>query len=140
MRFEVYLKYYTCQECGHSIKISHPNGYETTYMHLQKEGLYVTGQESPKQIYTGDVVGKVGMSGNTTGPHLHYEFRVNGVHRNPLTIKLPDAEPLAKKYRDDYKAKIQPFITDLNLLRRVQLAFYEKPEKQSFLAKHSRKY
>jgi len=53
---------------------------------------------------------------------LHYEFRVNGVHRNPLTVKLPSAQPIAAKYRDDFLQKTRPVLAQLDLLTRTQLA------------------
>lgn len=65
-----YATYYYCGDCGHSIKIDHLNGYESTFMHLQGIGL-INQEQVPVLVGTGDVIGKVGMTGNTTGPHLH---------------------------------------------------------------------
>ncbi|OGC77522.1 hypothetical protein A2619_01925 [candidate division WWE3 bacterium RIFOXYD1_FULL_39_9] len=62
--------YYFCGDCGYTIKINHQNGYQTTYMHLQKNGLVTTG--SDLWVEKGTPIGKVGMTGNTTGPHLHF--------------------------------------------------------------------
>ncbi|MDF1528480.1 MAG: peptidase M23, partial [Sedimenticola sp.] len=67
-------------------------------------------------------IGYVGKSGLATGPHLHYEFRVNGVHRNPLTIKLPAAEPLAKKYRSKFLSVSTPLIAQLDLAAKTMVA------------------
>lgn len=63
--------YYYCTDCGHSIKINHLNGYETTFMHLQPNQLITSSPTEQISVETGDAIGLVGMSGNTTGPHLH---------------------------------------------------------------------
>lgn len=57
---------------GHTITINHLNGYQTTYMHMQKEGLFTTNSDDPVQINKGNRVGLVGLTGNTSGPHLHF--------------------------------------------------------------------
>ena len=66
-----FAEYNYCKPCGNSIKINHLNGYESTYMHLQKNGL-VTDSDSTVWVKKGDIIGKVGMTGNTSGPHLHF--------------------------------------------------------------------
>lgn len=63
---------------GKIVKIAHPNGIQTWYAHLSASKL-----KRGKKVRRGQVIGKVGMTGNATGPHLHYEVRVNGVPRNP---------------------------------------------------------
>ena len=68
--------------------------YTTLYAHMSR---YRKGLKRGKRIKQGQTIGYIGSSGLATGPHLHYEFRVNGVHRNPLTVALPKAEPLPKK-------------------------------------------
>ncbi|MBD3365788.1 peptidoglycan DD-metalloendopeptidase family protein [candidate division WWE3 bacterium] len=67
--------YYYCPACGHAIKIDHQNGYETTYMHLQKEDLVTEDSAGNVAVEAGDTIGKVGMTGNTTGPHLHFQIK-----------------------------------------------------------------
>jgi murein DD-endopeptidase MepM/ murein hydrolase activator NlpD len=67
-----YAFYSYCSACGHTIKIDHQNGYLTTYMHLQETGLIVNTTDNKVWVEEGDVIGKVGMTGNTTGPHLHF--------------------------------------------------------------------
>lgn len=66
-----YASYYYCKDCGNTIKINHPNGYQTTYMHLQEDDILT--KAGPVWVETGDVIGKVGLTGRTTGPHLHFE-------------------------------------------------------------------
>lgn len=96
---------------GRVIIISHAGKYSTLYGHMSK---FRRGLKRGKRVKQGDVIGYVGMSGLATGPHLHYEFRVNGVHRNPLTVKLPKADALPKKYRSDFKQKAQLLLAKLD--------------------------
>ncbi len=104
---------------GNTVIIRHNNGYETLYAHLNgfRRGLGVG-----SQVRQGDVIGYVGMTGLATGPHLHYEFRVNGVHRDPLTVRLPDAEPVPEKYRADFLANTQRLIAQLEDYMQTQVA------------------
>ena len=84
---------------GRTIIIQHGGRYSTLYAHLSG---YRRGLRVGRRVKQGQVIGYVGSSGLATGPHLHYEFRVNGVHRNPLTVKLPNARPIARRFRDDF--------------------------------------
>ncbi|WP_211827665.1 OapA family protein [Kistimonas asteriae] len=78
---------------GNVVYINHPNSITTVYAHMRNVR---KGMRKGIRVKQGQVIGYVGMTGYATGPHLHYEFRVNGVHRNPLKVKLPDAKPLPK--------------------------------------------
>ncbi|RMG49934.1 MAG: peptidase M23 [Gammaproteobacteria bacterium] len=104
---------------GRVIIIKHGARYSTLYAHLNG---YRRGLRVGSRVKQGQVIGYVGMSGLATGPHLHYEFRVNGVHRNPLTVKLPAAQPLPARYMADFKAHAQPLLSQIKLYRRTTIA------------------
>ena len=76
---------------GRTVVLTHGGKYTTLYAHMSK---YKKGLKRGKRVKQGDTIGYIGSSGLATGPHLHYEFRVNGVHRNTLTVSLPKADPL----------------------------------------------
>ena len=104
---------------GKTIVIKHGTKYSTLYAHMSN---YRKGLKVGSRVKQGQVIGYIGSSGLATGPHLHYEFRVNGVHRNPLRIKLPGAEPLKKKYHEDFNRKADALLAQMDLVRNVQLA------------------
>ncbi|HJW46006.1 MAG TPA: M23 family metallopeptidase [Lysobacter sp.] len=76
---------------GNAVVLDHGRGYTTLYGHMSRIGKIRAGQRIPQ----GTVIGYVGSTGMSTGPHLHYEFRINGAHRNPLSITMPPPEPLS---------------------------------------------
>jgi len=104
---------------GRTVIIQHGQRYTTLYGHLSR---YNKKAKQGSKVKQGQVIGYVGQSGLATGPHLHYEFRVNGVHRNPLTVRLPDAQPIAKKYRADFLLKAQTLVAQLDTLSRIVVA------------------
>lgn len=87
---------------GNVVFIQHPNNIVTIYAHQSRINKKFRKGSRVKQ---GQIIGYVGQTGWATGPHLHYEFRVNGVHRNPITVKLPDASPIPKKELASFKAE-----------------------------------
>jgi len=103
---------------GRVVIVQHGQKYNTLYAHLSN---YKKGQRVGKHIKQGQVIGYVGKSGLATGPHLHYEFRVNGVHRNPLTVKLPHAEPIKKSLLAEFKRQTQPLVAQLNRVKATTL-------------------
>jgi murein DD-endopeptidase MepM/ murein hydrolase activator NlpD len=104
---------------GNCIIINHGAKYTTVYGHMSrfKSGLHVG-----SYVRQGQVIGYVGMTGLATGPHLHFELRVHGVAKNPRTVKLPDAAPIAAKYKSDFKQAAKPLIAKLETLHRAQVA------------------
>ena len=78
---------------GKVIFVQHGDKYTTVYGHLSK---FTKGLKEGQQVKQGQVIGYVGQTGLASGPHLHYELRVNNVHRDPLTAQLPEAQPLAQ--------------------------------------------
>jgi murein DD-endopeptidase MepM/ murein hydrolase activator NlpD len=108
---------------GRVIMIQHGSKYTTVYAHLNSYNKKVSVGKKVKQ---GQTIAYVGSSGLATGPHLHYEFRVNGVHRNPLTVKLPSSGPVPKRYMADFELTTAPVFAQLDLLTRdTQLALAE---------------
>ncbi|MCP3869083.1 MAG: peptidoglycan DD-metalloendopeptidase family protein [Gammaproteobacteria bacterium] len=104
---------------GRTVIIQHGQKNTTLYAHMSK---FRPSVKKGSRVRQGDVIGYVGRSGVATGPHLHYEFRINGVHRNPLTVKLPPASPIQKKYRNDFNAKSAPLLTKLDKMSRTMVA------------------
>ena len=102
---------------GHVVILDHGRGYSTLYGHMSRFGKIRVGQRIPQ----GTVIGYVGMSGLATGPHLHYEFRINGVHRNPLSVTMPPPEPLHGAALAQFRAQTS---TALAKIRRVENVIY----------------
>lgn len=98
---------------GNFVEIQHHSGYSTAYAHLSRFG---KGVKVGQKVEQGDVIGYVGATGWATGPHLHYEFRVNRVPKNPLSITVAQAEPLDRVSIGEFK-RVQ-----LALDRRMELA------------------
>ncbi|MBT8419620.1 MAG: peptidoglycan DD-metalloendopeptidase family protein [Gammaproteobacteria bacterium] len=114
---------------GQVIFVKHGRKYTTVYGHMDK---YAKGMKRGQSVRQGQLIGYVGSTGLATGPHLHYEFRVNGVHTDPLTVKLPQAESISKNYRADFKNKTKRFIAQLDVLSRTMLALQPvKPKPKS---------
>jgi hypothetical protein len=76
-------------------------------------------------VRQGDVIGRVGQTGWATGPHLHYEFRVNNQVRNPMTVALPAALPIPTQQLAAFSGVSAPLAAELNLLRNTNLALLE---------------
>ena len=104
---------------GNIIMLQHQGKFETVYGHLSG---FAKGLHKGQRVSQGDVVGYVGMTGLATGPHLHYEFKVAGVQRNPLSIEVPTAFPIAANKKDEFSRVTKPLLARLELLRGTNLA------------------
>jgi len=93
---------------GNFVVLQHGEQFVTKYLHLSK---FASGLSKGKKVHQGDVIGYVGATGWATGPHLHYEFLVNGVHQNPRTVNLPDAKPIEATERPRFAAATSPAMT-----------------------------
>ncbi len=96
---------------GKYVVIQHGEQYTTKYLHLSA---FANGVRAGKSVKQGQVIGYVGATGWATAPHLHYEFLVNGVHRNPRTVKLPKAEPILAADSTRFRQKTTPMLLRLN--------------------------
>jgi murein DD-endopeptidase MepM/ murein hydrolase activator NlpD len=96
---------------GNYVKIRHNSTYSTQYLHMSKRMVKVG-----DYVSQGDVIGKVGMTGNTSGPHVCYRFWKNGLQVDPFRQKLPDAKALSKIYKADFLSYIVPLKERLDLI------------------------
>ena len=96
---------------GKSIEITHGQKYSTFYAHLSRFGSKLKHGSTVKQ---GQIIGYVGKTGLATGPHLHYEFRINGVHHNPVTVPLPRSQPIPGKSKTKFSLHANSMLDLLN--------------------------
>ena len=108
---------------GNYVFIQHGDGIVTKYLHFSKRAV-----KKGQRVKQGQVIGYVGSTGLSQAPHLHYEFLLNGVHRNPRTVKLPDAKPIDKKYKQEFTALAQQRLTELNGSKKTYLAMQNYDE------------
>jgi len=94
---------------GKYVFLQHGQGIVTKYLHMSRRAV-----SKNKRVKQGQVIGYVGATGLAEAPHLHYEFLVNGVHRNPRTVKLPKAEPIARSEKTRFIAETTPWLNQLS--------------------------
>ncbi len=108
---------------GNTIILQHGQKYSTLYAHMSR---FAKGMRNGKRVKQGQIIGYVGSSGLATGPHLHYEFRINGKHRNPLKVKLPNAAPIDSKYRADFKKHAKQMLAIVERHKKTQVALLQQ--------------
>lgn len=104
---------------GNAVALRHGGKYSTLYGHLSR---IKSGVRPGKTIHQGDIVGYVGSTGLATGPHLHYEFRINGVHRNPLTWRSPKANSIDPGSLQKFSTLANHWVEQLALYAPTQVA------------------
>lgn len=101
---------------GRAVIVQHGGNVTTLYGHMSRFSNLKTGA----RVRQGDVIGYVGASGLASGPHLHYEFRIAGVHRDPLSVTMPKPEPLPRSELARFQLQTQPLVTQLAMHERSQ--------------------
>jgi murein DD-endopeptidase MepM/ murein hydrolase activator NlpD len=107
---------------GNVIALKHQGGFSTRYAHLSS---FQSGLHKGSRVHQGDVIGHVGQTGWATGPHLHYEFRINDQVRNPLNVALPEALPIPARELAAFNRVSGPLAAELTLLENTNLALLE---------------
>jgi murein DD-endopeptidase MepM/ murein hydrolase activator NlpD len=104
---------------GNTVILQHGGNITTLYAHLNS---FDRKAGSGKRVKQGQTIAYVGDSGLATAPHLHYEYRLNGAHRNPRTVKLPKADPIKAEYLQDFLAASAPLLKELQQFKETRLA------------------
>jgi murein DD-endopeptidase MepM/ murein hydrolase activator NlpD len=95
---------------GNAILLSHSSEIQTLYGHMSR---FARDIHVGAHVQQGEVIGFVGMTGLATGPHLHYEYLMNGVHKDPQTVRLPGAEPLSADAMGRFHTETAPWLDAL---------------------------
>jgi murein DD-endopeptidase MepM/ murein hydrolase activator NlpD len=104
---------------GNAVILQHGGNITTLYAHMSS---FDRKARIGKRVVQGQSIGYVGSTGLATAAHLHYEYRLNGVHRNPRTVELPQAEPISNEYRQEFLAAVEPILDELLQYKRTQIA------------------
>ncbi len=105
---------------GRVIFIQHGTRYTTVYAHLSR---YARGLKVGSKVTQGQIIGRIGRSGMATGPHLHYEFRIDGVHRNPVKVRFPSLNPLRYAELADFRQQTWPMLIALRMPYNLRMAY-----------------
>jgi murein DD-endopeptidase MepM/ murein hydrolase activator NlpD len=104
---------------GNLVVLRHQSRYTTWYGHLSG---FAKGLRRGVRVAQSETIGYVGATGLATGPHLHYEFRINNVHQNPLRVVMPPAPPISAELKPAFERAVEPLVQQLKLLRSTHLA------------------
>ena len=113
---------------GKTVILQHGGNITTLYAHMSS---YIAKAGVGARVRQGQTIGFVGATGLATANHLHYEYRLNGVHRNPRTVDLPQAEPIDEQYREEFLASVEPILKELEQFKRTQVATVARNDDQS---------
>ncbi len=104
---------------GKTVILQHGGNITTLYAHMSN---FAKNAKPGSRVAQGQTIGFVGATGLATANHLHYEYRLNGVHRNPRTVPLPQADPIDDRYKGEFLARTAPILEELERFKRTQLA------------------
>jgi len=104
---------------GNVVMINHQGHFTTVYGHLSR---FAGGLHQGQRVGQGQIIGYVGMTGLATGPHLHYEFRVNGVQRDPLKVALPDGRPISNAQMAAFTDATSGLFSQLDTFHNTRIA------------------
>jgi murein DD-endopeptidase MepM/ murein hydrolase activator NlpD len=107
---------------GNAVEIKHGGGVVTLYAHLSG---FAPGVRAGARVRQGEPIGYVGATGWATGPHLHYEFKLAGVHQNPLKVALPKADPVPRSLRAQFEAVAADARVTMDLVGSATAARFE---------------
>jgi murein DD-endopeptidase MepM/ murein hydrolase activator NlpD len=105
---------------GNVVILRHNGQYSTVYAHLSRIAV-----KRGARVAQNDTIGFVGQTGWATGPHLHYEFRIAGQARNPMSIALPAAQPVPAQQLAAFRVQAEPLVARLDLLANINLALLD---------------
>ena len=105
---------------GKMIMLQHGNKYQTLYAHMSRFG---KGTSVGSYVNQGQIIGYVGSTGLSTGPHLHYEFRVYGKHKDPLTYDMPKGMPINEEYKQAFNSNVEKLSSRLDAIDKPQVAY-----------------
>jgi murein DD-endopeptidase MepM/ murein hydrolase activator NlpD len=104
---------------GNVVMVDHQGHFTTVYGHLSR---FAGGLRKGQRLGQGQLVGYVGMTGLASGPHLHYEFRMNGIQRDPLKVALPDGKPVSDAQKTAFVESTRDLFAQLDMLRNTRVA------------------
>ena len=104
---------------GNAIILGHGGAISTLYGHMSH---FAKNLRTGMHVKQGQTIGYVGSTGAATGPHLHYEYRVNGMHKNPRTVQLPDAQPIPPSYRAEFDSQRGALLAQLDSAKAATVA------------------
>lgn len=104
---------------GNAVIIQHGQRYRTLYAHMQG---FAKGVRSGSNVKQGQIIGYIGTTGLSTGPHLHYEFQINGTHVDPLSQKLPMSDPIARSEKARFMQQSKPLMAQMDKEKSTLLA------------------